>query len=169
MLHTLKSLPFCLASLVTVLTVTDAAALEPVRLRCEYLENPVGIDIDQSRLSWQVKSSARGDQQSAYRVLVASSAEGLAAGKADLWDSGKVESDQTLFVRYAGKPLESRQQCFWNVHVWNRADAAPTSSDPASWSIALLDDSDWTAQYISFRDETPIHTDVSTFTGKRRP
>lgn len=162
MLHTLKALSLGLASWIAILATTDALALEPVHLRCEYLENPVGIDVAGPRLSWLVESAVRGDQQSAYRVFVASTLEGLAADKADLWDSGKVESDQTLFVRYAGKPLASRQQCFWKVHVWDGNESAPTSSAPASWSIALLDDSDWTAQYISFRDETPIHTDVST-------
>jgi len=81
-------------------------------LRCEYLEDPQGIDITSPRLSWRVESDLRGQNQVAYRILVASSEEKLAEDVGDLWDSGRVESDQTLFVPYAGQSLGSRQQCF---------------------------------------------------------
>lgn len=140
---------------------TQVVALDAIGLRCEYLQNPRGIDSKQPRLSWRVDSDGRGRSQVAYRVLVASSKQKLDSGEADLWDSGKVESDQTLFVKYEGKPLESRWQCWWKVQVWEELDESPTESQPASWSMGLLKESDWSASYISFRDETPIHADVN--------
>lgn len=137
------------------------AALEPQRLRCEYLDNPIGIDVAKPRLSWQVASDRNAESQSAYRVLVASTPEQLDANVGDRWDSRKVQSDQTLFVEYAGDPLASRQACHWKVQVWDN-DGNSTWSDPASWSMGLLNEDDWSADYISFRDESPIHTDTST-------
>ncbi|EGF24665.1 glycoside hydrolase family 78 protein [Rhodopirellula baltica] len=146
---------------ISVAASSSVSALEPQRLRCEYLENPTGIDAALPRLSWQVTSDQRGQSQTAYRLLVASSEEQLGSGVGDLWDSGKVKSDQTLFVEYAGRPLSSRQECFWKVQVWDGAGNA-TESEVASWSMGLLDQSDWTADYISYRDDSPIHTDLST-------
>jgi alpha-L-rhamnosidase len=63
-------------------------------LACEYLSDPEGIDATEPKLSWQLKSDQRGQKQTAYRLLVASSQEKLAKDDGDLWDSGKVESDQ---------------------------------------------------------------------------
>ena len=143
--------------LVTSSLATQAQAFEPVHLRCEYVENPLGIDIRKPRLSWRVEADDRGQAQTAYRILVASSLKKLVADEGDLWDSGKVESSQTLFVEYAGEPLESRRECFWKVQAFD-GDAEGTWSEPALWSMGLLEDSDWCSEYISFRDESPIHT-----------
>lgn len=143
-----------------LLSVSTAAALEPTALRCEYRESPQGIDTVKPRLSWKVVSKDRRQFQEAYRILVASSPQILADGKGDLWDSGKVSSDQTLFIEYGGKPLSSRRQCFWQVSVWGDADAKAVSSETASWTMGLLNDSDWKAEYISFLDETAIHKNV---------
>ena len=74
-------------------------------LRCEYLDNPLGIDVTSPRLSWKVVSGKRGDCQTAYRILVASSAELLKKDRGDLCDSGRVPSDRSIQVEYAGKPL----------------------------------------------------------------
>ncbi|MEM6692735.1 MAG: family 78 glycoside hydrolase catalytic domain, partial [Planctomycetota bacterium] len=137
-----------------------AVGLDAVHLRCEYLENPLGIDIEQPRLSWRVRSLERGRSQVAHRVLVASTADKLRHDEADLWDSGIVQSSQTLFIKYKGRPLESRQRCFWKVQVWDDLHGQPTTSPPASWSMGLLKDSDWSADYISYRDTTPIHSNV---------
>lgn len=138
------------------------ADVKPVSLRTEYLQDPVGIDATTPRLSWKVMSEQRNQKQAAYRIFVASTPEQLEQNEADLWDSGKIKSDQTLFIQYAGSPLESRQQCYWKVWTWSNGQDKPTSSEVASWSMGLLKDSDWTARYISFKDESPIHTDVET-------
>lgn len=135
--------------------------LRPTRLRCEYLENPIGIDTKIPRLSWQLTSEKRGQKQSAYRIIVASSVEALSRGEGDVWDSGKVNSDDSLFIPYGGKPLNSRQRCYWKVSVWDN-NATPTTSELAMWSMGLLKDSDWQAKYISYRDETELFADTNT-------
>lgn len=137
--------------------------MTPSHLRCEYLRNPTGIDAVQPRLSWKVASDERGQSQTAYRLIVSSDADKLTNGDGDLWDSGIVTSDQTLFIRYAGVDLRSGQDCHWKVAVWDAnqtTDDSPTWSEPASWSMGLLNDSDWSADYISFRDATPVYTAV---------
>src|SRR6267143_6833635 len=90
------------------------AALSPVNLRCALRVNPLGIEDTAPRLSWQLQSKgqARGEIQSAYQLQVGSS-----AGAADLWDSGKVSSSQTMDIVYAGQPLTSGEKCFWQVRV----------------------------------------------------
>ena len=136
------------------------AAVQPVTLRCEYRVNPQGIDETQPRLTWRVESTERGQQQAAYRILVASSSEALKQNTGDLWDSGKITSNETVNVAYAGKSLASRQQCFWKVCVWAQ-DGVAKWSEPAIWSMGLIQPTDWTADYISFRDTTPVWKDAT--------
>jgi len=152
-----------LAALMLLTTLTVApAALRPVGLRCEYRVNPLGIDELQPRLTWRVESAERGQRQTAYQILVARSAAALRQNRGDLWDSGRVASDQTVNVVYAGKPLASRQQCFWKVRVWDKNGQASAWSEPAFWTMGLLRPEDWQAHYISFRDTTPLHKDPKT-------
>ena len=103
-------------SLVVILGVSAGSAADtavgdgrtrPMELRCEYLKDPLGIDTTKPRFSWMIASDRRGERQTAYRVLVASSTELLAKDKGDSWDSGRVESDQSVLVEYAGAPLAS--------------------------------------------------------------
>lgn len=138
---------------------TFAAAMKPVALRTEYLTNPLGLDSPAPRLQWQLESDVRGASQSAYRILVASSPSKLAKAEADLWDSGKVTSDTSTQIAYAGKPLASGQSCFWKVQVWDQKGKASRWSEPAHWSMGLLQPDDWKAQWISYRDTAPLHTD----------
>ncbi len=137
------------------------AALKPVDLRCEYLANPLGIDSPQPRLSWRLESDARGAKQSAYRILVASTAELLGKQQGDLWDSGKLASDATVNVPYAGKTLVSGQQAFWKVEAWGADTTASVESETAAWSMGLLASGDWKAQWISYRDTNALHTNRS--------
>ena len=148
--------------LLMVLTSTALAAESNVKLkalRCEQRINPQGIDAPTPRLSWELQSDERGQRQSAYRVLVASSPQQLAADTADLWDSGKVASDQSIHVPYTGKPLASNQPCFWKVQVWDR-DGSPTPwSESARWSMGLLNRADWHGQWLGLagqRHDQPL-------------
>jgi alpha-L-rhamnosidase len=127
------------------------AGLQVVRLRCEYADNPLGIDHAQPRLFWQFESGKRGERQTAYQVLAASSAKRLASSQADLWDSGKVASDETSHIRYQGKPLVSSQQVFWKVRAWDQADNASGWSGPATWTMGLVQSNDWQAAWICGR------------------
>ena len=137
----------------------SAAELTPVALRCEYRANPLGIDEAQPRLTWRIESDARGAKQTAYQILVASRAELLKANTGDLWDSGKVAGGQTVNIVYTGTSLSSGKECFWKVCVWDAADK-PNWSDTASWTMGLLHPEDWSADYISFHDQTPIWKDT---------
>ena len=128
-------------------------AAEVTNLRCEYRENPLGIDVEKPRLSWKLETGnrkpERGIRQAAYQVLVASTPELLAQDKGDLWDSGKVASDQSIQVEYAGKPLVSRQQCFWKVHVWLASRSLGEGwSQSATWTMGLLKPADWKGKWI---------------------
>ncbi|HTZ20461.1 MAG TPA: family 78 glycoside hydrolase catalytic domain, partial [Opitutaceae bacterium] len=127
----------------------EAGALVPSQLRCEYAVDPLGVDVAQPRLSWRVQSSERGQRQTAWQVLVASSAELLAADHGDLWDSGRVETDATTHLRYAGAALTSSQQVFWKVRVWDRGGKASPWSTPATWTMGLLAPTDWKGAWIT--------------------
>lgn len=118
--------------------------MELANLRCEYFVNPLGIDTLKPRLSWELRSDERGQKQTAYQILVGSSPE--AAG--ELWDSGKVESDQSFQVEYAGTALRSGLRCYWKVKVWDARGVASAWSQPAYWEMGLLDPADWKAQWI---------------------
>ncbi|HTI98074.1 MAG TPA: family 78 glycoside hydrolase catalytic domain [Dongiaceae bacterium] len=120
------------------------------QLRCEYRENPVGIDVTQPRLSWILESDRRGQIQTAYEIVVASTPEQLAQDQGDLWDSGKVNSDQSTLVAYAGKTLDSRMPCYWKVRAWDREGQPSAWSAPALWSMGLLHPEDWQGKWIGW-------------------
>ena len=122
-----------------------AGGLTVETVRCEYLDNPLGIDTPQPRLSWVLESKQRAQTQTAYQVLVASSDALLKADTGDLWDTGTVTSDQTVQVVYAGKPLLSRMQCYWKVRLWDKAGKAAPWSSPAEWTMGPLREQDWKA------------------------
>ena len=117
-------------------------------LRCEYVENPLGIDVLEPRLSWLLADDRRGQRQTAYQVLVASSPDTLVRDRGDLWDSGKVHSDQSIHVQYSGKPLVSRQACWWKVRIWDKEGQPSLWSEAARWSMGLLSSTDWTGKWI---------------------
>lgn len=121
----------------------SAMAMSPTQLRCEYRENPLGVDLLQPRLSWILESDKRGEIQTAYQVLAASSLDILDKNQSDLWNSGKIKSDQSAHVSYAGKALVSSQQVFWKVRVWDARGEQSAWSDSAQWTMGLLNDSDW--------------------------
>src|SRR5271157_643266 len=117
-------------------------------LRCEYLSNPLGIDVVNPRLSWIVESDSRGDKQTAYQVLVASSEDRLNEKSEDLWDTGKVASNQTINVQYQGEALGSGMACRWKVRAWDVNDVPSEWSEVGTWSMGLLVPSDWKAKWI---------------------
>ncbi len=136
------------------------AGLQPAALRVEYLSNPLAIDARQPRLTWEfVQQGARGARQTAWRILAASRPDILAAGRGDVWDSGKVASAESANVTYGGRPLRSRERVHWKVQAWDERDRLGPWSAPAEWTMGLLDASDWTARWI--RDTAPSVADVS--------
>ena len=91
----------------------------------------------------------RGQRPTAYQILVASTPETLARDIGDRWDSGRVQSDQSVQVEYAGTALASGQECYWKVRTWDAAGLPSPWSDTASWSMGLLLPADWTGDWIT--------------------
>ncbi len=121
----------------------------PGHLQCESMAEPLGIDLTHPRLSWQLQDSRRGARQTAYEVRVASSAESLAQDHADVWDSGKIASDQSVNVPYGGPAVESRRRYYWQVQVWD-SQGQPSGYSAASWwEMGLLSSQDWKAKWIT--------------------
>jgi alpha-L-rhamnosidase len=126
-----------------------SAAVVTENLRCEYLTDPLGIDAVSPRLSWILSSNQRGEKQTAYQILVASSLKMLSHDQGDLWESGKVSSDENSQIVYSGSPLISRQSCFWKVRTWNRDGKPGVWSPVAQWHMGLLKTADWNAKWIT--------------------
>ena len=154
----------CRACLFVLLAcVALAKAVVPVQLECENCTSPF-VDNSVPELSWRINDSRQGAAQKAYQVVVSSSPELLAAGTGDLWDSGKVVSSQSHLVPYRGSALISRQRVWWKVKVWDQGGVASEWSEPASWEIALLNKSDWTADWITAPEmEEPQLPALNTF------
>ncbi len=127
------------------------AQLTPTRLRCEHLQNPLGIDVLRPRLSWQLRANADdpGQYQTARRILVASSREKLQKNQGDLWDSGIIQSDTSVLVPYKGTALQSRQRCWWKVKVWDARREPGPWSDIGFWEMGFLRPADWQAEWIA--------------------
>ena len=150
------------------LTVAEAedVVVKPVDLRCEYRVGPVGIDVREPRLSWKLAATppaARGVRQRAHQILVASSPELLAGDMGDVWDSGKVSSDDSVNIPFAGSPLASRQELFWKVRVWAGGHKPSAWSEPARWEMGLLNPEDWQAKWIDAPTSVPgeVHGTVA--------
>ena len=129
-------------------------------LTVEYRTNPLGIDTTAPRFSWRIQSEIRGQKQTAYRVLVASAPEKLANDRGDLWDSGKVSSDQSVLVPYGGTNLAAGTDCYWKVGVWlarhSPGEGGDRNGNPSAWSkparfsIGLLNPADWKGDWIRY-------------------
>jgi alpha-L-rhamnosidase len=128
---------------------TASGAISVTRLRSEYREDPLGIDVARPRLDWLLESDVRGQRQTAYRVLVASTQALLDADDGDLWDSGKVPSDASAQVEYDGSALGSRQRAYWKVQAWDQDDLPSTWSASAFWEMGLLEAGDWQAKWLA--------------------
>ncbi len=122
--------------------------LTPTDLTTEYAPNPLNIDTPQPRFGWLLHSDRRAQSQSAYQIRVATSPERLQTGSADKWDSGKVSSDRSVNVPYAGGGLSSDEICYWQLRVWDQDDRASAYSEPASFTMGLLNENDWTGSWI---------------------
>jgi len=119
----------------------------PVKLRCEYTVNPLGIDNVTPRLSWQMAHGRRGARQTAYQLRV-STLRDMEAKPATLWDTGKVVSDASIQIRYGGRKLKSRQRAYWQVKVWDAEGVESPWSEPALWEMGLLKQEDWEGMWI---------------------
>ncbi len=131
----------------------------PKRLRCEYLENPIGIDELLPRLSWWLDDERPAEIQTAYHIIASRRAESLEDEVGDLWDTGRVESSATCQIPYAGRPLTSRQRVWWKVRAFDSDGIGSAWSRVGYFETGLLERDDWRARWIS----TPL------MGGKRTP
>jgi alpha-L-rhamnosidase len=128
-------------------SIAAFAQLRVVNLLCENKTNPVSVEAKQPRLTWQLQSNGRNVLQTAYEIRV--SEGGAPNDKNALWSSGKVASDQSVLVPYAGSDLQSGKKYYWQVRVWDNAKNSSGWSTPASWQMGLLNAGDWKAKWIS--------------------
>ena len=133
-----------------VFSIVLKAQLKPSDLRSEYRINPLGIDNIHPRLSWKIldANNTRGQKQTAYQVLVATSTKALSKNKGDLWNSEKTAGNQSVNVSYQGIALKSGQECYWKVRVWDAVGNASDWSEPAKFTIGLLNPHDWKGEWI---------------------
>ncbi len=117
-------------------------------LRCEFVLNPLGIDIRKPRLGWQLASELRGCRQSAYQILVASDPAILGSDHGDLWNSGKVMSEESVQVVYNGRAMRSGMRCYWKVRIWDQNATPSVWSPPALWEMGLLEPTHWHGTWI---------------------
>ncbi len=143
-------------------SASGSASITPVDLRCEYLREPLGIDVLEPRLSWVLAGSRRGARQTAYRVEV------VLEGAQDrvVWDSGRVESSSSVHVEYGGEALLSRGRYRWTVTVWDEDGTAVTGA-PSWWEMGLLAPDEWGARWIGLGNQGPFGSPLRT--GGTRP
>jgi len=122
---------------------------KPVNLRCEYLTNPIGVDVKHPRFSWQVKIPSRGFDQSAYRILVSDDSLNLTNNQGDYWDSEKLNSPTSNGIQYKGKELDSRQKYYWKVIVWDDQEQSPVHSSIANFETGIFDLHEWQGDWVS--------------------
>lgn len=126
-------------------------------LVCEYMHNPIGIDIEKPRLSWKLISDKRNISQEAYEIKVAYSEKDLKANKNLLWHSGKIKSASSIHVQYQGQPISSFKKVYWTVRVWDNKGKLSSWSEPSTWETGVMDDEQWDrASWISVYNEGKI-------------
>lgn len=147
------SVAFALIAFSWALNTEADCGLAAEQLRVEYHDNPMGIDTARPRLSWIVTSGVRGARQTGYRIIAASSPDKLHQNQGDLWDSDRVNSDETVSIEYGGRALGSNEQVFWKVKVWDQDGSACAWSDKAHWSTGLLNQWDWQGTWIGLNTD----------------
>lgn len=133
-------------------TAVPGQSGKPEKLQCESLSTPLGMDVETPSLSWQLRDTRQGARQSAYEVQVASSVSLLSEGKADIWDSGRVESPHSTGVVYAGKALQPRMRYYWRVLVWDGAGRPYPPSEATWWETGIGKQANWKAKWIGYEE-----------------
>jgi len=175
-----KKTTFVFIALLGMLHVSVAASvLKTGTLTCEYIANPLGIDIAHPRLSWTLTGDGRNQQQTAYELLVSDNEAAIKNGKGNMWTTGKVMSDQSLHITYEGQPLQPFTRYYWRVRVYDQQGVASGWSAPQWFETAALTASNWQGQWIGDGSTLPAREEDfykedrmplfrKTFTPKRK-
>ena len=123
-------------------------------LKVEFISEPVGLDVEFPRFSWIPESEKRGAAQSAYRILVSNDLGQVEDLEGGLWDSGKVVSSETVHIRYEGPALQSNEDYYWRVHLWDELGKPSGWSDVQKFSTGLIHQGEWIGKWISHPDST---------------
>ena len=140
--------------LLTSCRVADAP-VELYALQCEFRENPLGIDRMNPLFQWKMRDERRGARQTAYQLIVYQNTETSDRDEVEIWDTGKIFSDESVHIVYDGPDLESREKYYWRVRVWDHSGKVSRWSEPASWEMGLLNESDWQAKWIARSSDNP--------------
>lgn len=135
-------------------------------MKTEYAHNPQGIEALEPRLFWQLESEQKSALQTAYQVMVATTKERLMQDAADMWDSGKIWSNNSVHILYAGKSLEAETDYYWKVRVWDAQDQASEWSESACWSMGLLTQEAWQGDWIGRKQIPDIQMQPSPYMRK---
>ncbi|MCF8335978.1 MAG: alpha-L-rhamnosidase N-terminal domain-containing protein, partial [Bacteroidales bacterium] len=142
---------------------------EIAQLQCEYLEQPKGVDMEYPRFSWIISRNERGISQSAYRLLVSDNRQDLENDSGNVWDSGKIQSSQSVNIKYKGKPLQSSETYFWKVQVWYQSGGSSEWSKINTFQTGIIHESGWKAEWTEAADTTissPLIRKSFTLEGK---
>ena len=148
----LRILEMAVACVFLFVLTASAQSTKPVKLECESLFTPLGMDVKEPRLSWKIEDSRLRARQTAYQIQVASTAESLVNGKGDVWDSGRVESENSRSIPYGGAALEPSRRYYWRVVVWDQDGKASAPSEPSWWETGLLEQKNWKAEWIGYEE-----------------
>lgn len=132
-----------------------AVPLQAIYLTCEYIENPLGIDTKVPRLSWKLNSRERSQSQKAYELIVSDNLKDAEQGIGNVWSTGKIVSSQNVQIEYKGAALNSFTRYYWKIKVYNQDDEKSAWSSVNWFETAMLDASDWKAQWISDGSKNP--------------
>ncbi|MDB4583604.1 family 78 glycoside hydrolase catalytic domain [Draconibacterium sp.] len=143
--------------IISFCSLSEKKTVHPVNLRCENLVNPIAIDRATPLLSWNLETELRGQKQTAYQIIVSGSEKNLDKNSGDFWDTGKVESELSVNIKYQGKPLKSRDVLYWKVKTWNQEGEESAWSETSKWEMSLLEPTDWQAKWIGIsEDKDPV-------------
>ena len=154
----MKNRYFVLAALLSTFSFSGSACAQssnagkPFALQCDALEHAIGDDNAAPHLSWKIQDVRVGARQSAYRITVASTAALLTGGHADVWDSGRMQSDMSVDVAYAGPQLKPETRYYWRVQAWDHNGKPYPASDVSWWETGLMGQDHWLGQWIGYED-----------------
>ncbi len=124
---------------------TNTAPDAPTGLLMDLMNQPYGIDSANPAMSWIVNDADNDEVQTAYQILVADSLANINADNGNVWDSGKVESNESSNALYAGPALAASSTYYWKVRTWDKAGEVSAYSEAQRFTTAV---DTWTADAI---------------------